>query len=130
MKNFINDIEKLNKDLLPVLLQELGQVNYDLHLVENKLTKHKPIYDKINKIFSPLVKLKVRISSINDKNPDAYDSLIKLFNDKYHNYDELQDESTKARKKYQNIERSIADLNRYDRGFKRYIEKITNYFES
>jgi hypothetical protein len=130
VKNFINDIEKLNKDLLPVLLQELGQVNYDLHLVENKLTKHKPIYDKINKIFSPLVKLKVRISSINDKNPDAYDSLIKLFNDKYHNYDELQDESTKARKKYQNIERSIADLNRYDRGFKRYIEKITNYFES
>ncbi len=130
VKKIIKDIERLNKGILPVLLQELGQVNYDLYLAESKLTRHKPIYDKINEIFSPLVKLKVRISSINDKNPDAYNGLIKLFNDKYHNYDELQDESTKARKKYQNIERSIADLNRYDRNFKRYIEKITNYFES
>jgi len=130
VKKIIKDIEQLNKDMLPVLLQELGQVNYDLYLAENKLTKHKPIYDKINEIFSPLAKLKVRISSIGNKNPDADDILLGLFNKKYHDFDGIQAEYNRVKKQYDGIERSIFQLNRYDRDFKRYIEKITNYFES
>ena len=57
VKKFIKDIEQLNKDMLPILLQELGQINYGLYLAEGELTKYKPIYDKINERFSPLVKL-------------------------------------------------------------------------
>ena len=130
VKKFIGNIEQLNKDILPILLQELGQVNYDLYLAESKLAEQKPNHNKIKEEFLPLNKLKDRILKIENKNPDADNILLGLFNKKYHNFNEIKTEYREVKKIFDDIERSIYQLNRYDRSFKRYIEKITNYFES
>ena len=130
VKKFIGNIEQINKDILPILLQELGQVNYDLYLAESKLAEQKPNHNKIKEEFLPLNKLKDRILKIENKNPDADNILLGLFNKKYHNFNEIKTEYREVKKIFDDIERSIYQLNRYDRSFKRYIEKITNYFES
>jgi hypothetical protein len=130
VKKFIKDIEWLSKDMLPVLFQELGQVNYDLYLAEGKLTESKLGYDNIKKQFLPLDKLRDRILKIENKNPDTGNVLSGLFSKKYHDFDEIQIEYRKIKKKHDDIEGSIWHLNSYDRSFKSYIEKITNYFGS
>lgn len=130
VKKFIDDIERLNKDMLPILFQELGQINYDLYLAESKLTECRPGYYKIKEKFLTLYKLKSRILKIKNKNPDTNDILLGLFNKKYHDFDEIHTEYRGVKKSYDDIESLIGKLNRYDRDFKSYINKITNYFES
>ena len=130
VKKFIDDIEQLNNEILPALFQELGQINYDLHLAEINLTEHAPKYNKMKEKFLPLERLHNRISKFKDKNPDASKGLQRLFKLKYHDFDEIQREHTTLREKNNEIESLIRGLNAFDRKFKGYIKKITNYFNS
>jgi hypothetical protein len=129
VKKFIDDIEQLNNEILPALFQELGQINYDLHLAEINLTELAPKYNKMKEKFLPLERLYNRISKFKDKNPDASKDLQRLFKIKYHDFDEIQREHTTLRKKNNEIESLIRNLNSFDRKFKGYIKKITNYFD-
>jgi hypothetical protein len=144
VNKFINDLEQLCEDELPILLRDHGEIIDDLNKANKSLTIEKPKYEKIQdkyggirKKFLPLEKLHERISIYGIiKNPDTPKNLQKLFEIKYHDfgeikaqYLEIKAEYKKIEKKYLEILELIRRLRQYDRNFERYIDKIDNHLQ-
>jgi len=123
VKEFINDIEQLNKNVLPTLYNELRKNNHDLNLAKDHLAKLKPEYDRVTRSFLPLKKLRIRISKI--KNPVVSMNVQTLFEIKYR---EILDKHKEITGKYYGIMTLIRNLEQYEKSFNRYISKIDKYF--
>jgi len=144
VNKFINDLEQLCEDELPILLRDHGEIIDDLNKANKSLTIEKPKYEKIQdkyggirKKFLPLEKLHERISIYGIiKNPDTPKNLQKLFEIKYHDYGEIKTEYEKIKTEYEKIEKKyreilklINSLRSYDRKFKIYIDKIDDHLQ-
>ena len=125
---FMDDIEELCEIELQNLLHELGKVNYDIYEEEQKLRVSKRNYDKVNIKFLPLNKLRNRIANYKIDNAEKGDTLQKLFDKKYFEFDLINNEFLEIRVKYLENTRTIEKLQNYDHAFKGYIEKIVDYF--
>jgi len=155
VKNFIDDLEQLCEDELPSLIQEYKVNSIDLKREENNLEIEEPIFyqlqldsNEISGVFIPLEKkykrigaLYERISKYQTKHLDSGKKLIDLFNIKYPDFKEIQNNYKETKPKYEEIqvkygesqiryEKFIKQIRRfkaYKRDFESYIEKIDNH---
>ena len=155
VKNFIDDLEQLCEDELPSLIQEYKVNSIDLKREENNLEIEEPIFhqlqldsNEISGVFIPLEKkykrietLYERISKFQTKHLDSGKKLIDLFNIKYSDYKEIQNNYKETKPKYEEIqvkygesqiryEKFIKQIRRfkaYKRDFESYIDKIDNH---
>ena len=155
VSNFINELEQLCEDELPSLIKEYKANSMELKREERNLEIEEPLFhqlqfdsNEISRVFIPLKKKYKRIEALYErilicqaKNLKCGKKLIDLFNIKYHDYKEIQNNYKKIKPKYEEIQakylesqiryekfrKLIRRFKTYKRDFESYIEKIDNH---
>ena len=136
VKKFVYDLEKLNKDILPILLNEIQIIDSELQELQDELTMLQPIYDKYIEEKDDYDKLKINLrEDLSTKN--KYDNILALIQDtnkhfllKYPKYDKFMTEYNSVTQRYNKIKSEIKELEKIKKNIQSYISSIETYLIS
>lgn len=135
IQKFITRIEQINKEILPVLFEEMKIIEIELIGHNKDLSIIKPIYEKLklkNIEYDKDIN-KLRIEMIDNKTFDIekvdIEKLMKQFNQLNPKYEEFLDEFEKESNNYNQLIQKINILLDLKSKIKNYHLKIENYFK-
>jgi hypothetical protein len=134
VENFINQIEKLNREILPILTNEVNDIDKELLILQNELLELQPIYDKYKKENENYLELKSKLGDeicANKEFTNVFElnkEINNQFKIKYPEYDAFKIKYDEVVQKYNKIKSDIADLERIKKNILNYFTEIENYF--
>ncbi|MCG8806445.1 hypothetical protein G1K75_12365 [Tenacibaculum finnmarkense] len=135
IQKFITNIEQINKEIKPILIEEIKIIELKLNRLNKDLSVIKPEYVKLNSKNIEYNKNlnKLRIEMINNKTLDYenvdYKKLMQQFNQLNPEYRKFVSEFEKVRAEYNELIEKINILVKLKANIKSYHLKIENYFK-
>ena len=131
---FIINIEKYNRKIQPLLVEELEHINLNLDLLNSEIIILKPEYLELEKENQNYIRykneIKKQLVDYNELNIEDFDfeKFNKIFLDKFPNYIKFKKNFDDISKKYRTLTENIYNLTKIYKSIETYNIKIINYF--